>query len=1440
MIKNMYGSIHTHFEDSYDAVNDINDAVLQFILQGAVKVAATGHGVFTEFEDIRDAVAEAKAKSDEVKKVLSDEGYELSLIRGEDDRLTPKLKQGSYNVVLSNSDQEIKSFVSRIGITDHLTQEDTEEILKHPDLAACYVAMVDEFEIIPGIEAYFGKNKDHMILIAKDYEGYQMLSKIISKSSEDYDNGPIVTLDNLKENVVTQGHLYCTSACIAGIFGRQLGLQELNLKEKSANLKKLLDEVKYDEQQRLVDEKARYKKVKKVTKADLTAAQRLIKKQEDYSLQEECDRKAALYEEAQQILTENAEKYAIAERVVKANTKRVNRFYSYQDELINIETSKEEEREYLKDLYYELESIFGKDNFFFELQNHGIDKEQVIYNELIKFAYEVTNKPHFIASNDIHICKPKGNTEEEKQTLEDAITKRSVAMFGRFNKYSTPTKDAGEYYIKTDEAVMGSLYTLIRKENCKETPEKIIYDSVQNIKNVLSACKVEFPEHQEHYPKFCDDENQMFDDLVEQGVKERFPNGLPEGYRERIDYEKGVIKEMGYAGYHLIVQDYLNYGRLLGYLTEDEIKDAPLTIEELRVYVKEKHPEGNLGIGIGPGRGSAGGSLCCYLLGITDVDPIKYGLLFERFLNVERVSMPDIDSDFRSDVRDKTYEYCMNKYGKDRVCKVMTKTYLAAKGAIRTAARYLGGRDSNEIENSFDEYVASLTMNASEIKEKKNEIKVQADGIKHQYLNVSEVLCKKYDEYAKNPKMSSAEIIAKLQEGFPNEISKDILSLSGKIENMFTVYGKHAAGVIISKDDISGIVPIMYDEKDKVFKTQCIPAQAEAKGLLKMDFLGLTNLAIITNIIRTKGKEDYNLQSPDSIARILGNKEIYEKIFATGLTHGVFQFESPGMKRMLQDFKPESFDDIVLLVAAYRPGPMDYIPEIIAQKWHEKDPQKYPAPKKSITLQNADLAKILEPTYGCPIYQEQIMKIFQDMAGYSLGGADVVRRYMSKKKVAKLAHEKHTFIYGDPDRGIPGCIAKQGITEKEADDLFEQMMPFAKYGFNKSHAVEYAIVSMFTAYLKYAHTADFYRCSMDAMDKTEKLIPYIEEAKEFGIKVLPPDIEKSENLFKVNPDNEKQIFYGFSNIKGIGSLDITNRTKNAEEFIKTNLNVSVKDITKLALLGLFDSFFGFDNEKKALNTEDVAKCVEKLGTDIRNSMKFCEDIEREQTEAKNLPAGSEERAEVELKIDDLVQKKDKLLTTYNNVKEKCLLLISKAKMIKEENYTKILDTEKELLGESFSVEDLRGRFKRMNPYEIAGLTFKKLAEKEKGFVTLPVVVVDGGENNEGQTKGGQSFHSVKLMDTTGKIIERRYREPIHSDKGWLSVYVDSQKWFVNDRKITNVAPDYIRAKCANVNQEAAMRSTADGYYLLGNDIEQADEEYTSGYDYDDDYGDERD
>ncbi|MGN0241609.1 MAG: DNA polymerase III subunit alpha, partial [Candidatus Weimeria sp.] len=501
-------------------------------------------------------------------------------------------------------------------------------------------------------------------------------------------------------------------------------------------------------------------------------------------------------------------------------------------------------------------------------------------------------------------------------------------------------------------------------------------------------------------------------------------------------------------------------------------------------------------------RGSDGGSLVCYLLGITNLDPIKHGLLFERFLNKERVSMPDIDSDISADTRQKVIEHCKYVYGDKAVCGIMTCTFLAPKGAIDTAAKYYSMYKYKDTDNHF----LSLGREMAELvpEEPNTAFKSTVDK------NTGKLSC---DEGAVTVK----DYLNGVYKNNPDALN--ILKWAYTIEGIFTGYGAHAAGIVITEkgSDVSDVLPLKYNSKLGMMTTQCTKEDVEANGLLKFDFLGLKTLDIISEtlfMIQARTGKGIDVLKLD-----IADKNVYEKIFQTGNTGAVFQFESDGMKKMLKSFKPSCFADLVLLVAAYRPGPMQFLDDIIAVK----------NGRKEITYLTPKLEPILKNTYGAIIYQEQVMKICQDLAGYSLGGADLVRRAMSKKKAEKLAHERDAFIHGDKERGISGCVAN-GIPEKVADKIFDQMMDFASYAFNKSHAAAYAYNSYVTAWLKCYYPAEFYAAALNWASDPDKFKALLKDAKSYGIKVLPPDINASEKEFTV--ENGK-IRFALSKIKGV-------------------------------------------------------------------------------------------------------------------------------------------------------------------------------------------------------------------------------------------------------------------------------------------------------------------
>lgn len=1378
----MYGSIHSHFEDNYDATTDMTTALLNYHKAGCKKVAATGHGIFSQFEDLKDIEKNLKKK---------DPTFDL--------------------------------------------------------------------EVIPGIEGYFGDDAAHIILVAKDYEGYVSLSHIISESALNVDSKdrPIITMENLKKNVV-KGHILCTSACIAGVFGRDMGLTVANLEEKIKKAEKKIGP-EFPELKRNFIIYSDAKSIRRPLKKELAAAEKEFKKTGNRTLLDEWEMQAAIYENAQKTLE-------TLPNDIDAQIKKYNQYAKYEKEIGEYQkqieefyATKEERLAKAEKTYHELEEIFGRENFYFELQNHGIPSEKVIYNEIVDFSMRVKN-PHFIASNDVHI----GVTKQDRE-YENELLKRQVEKYRRFNTYTPPTEDDPEYCIKTDEELRKELEKTIT-DHGRMSKEKILDSAIANIQGALSQCHVYFPEQKyeetkdeslkpNHYPKLCENENEEFIRLVHEGIKVKFPDGFPSPeYEDRMNREIEVITGMGYAGYHLIVQDYLAYGRLLGFLSPEEIESAPLSIEELDQYLTDQNNP-RIGHGIGPGRGSAAGSLCCYLLGITDVDPIKYDLLFERFLNVERVSMPDIDSDFKTDIREKVISYCEAKYGKDNVCRIMTKNYgmskqeagdydtdeednRMSKGNIRLAARYLAAEENYKKEQEVISDEEAL-----------NEVKKNAKEEERKYLNSADRLSKRFNELIAlkdesgntfDPNKVFGIMEKEIAETSQTpELDTKILHLAVDLDGIFTGYGQHAAGVIISKDPIKDIVPLFYNTTKQNLETQCQMAQAEAKGLLKMDFLGLKNLDIITNIAKYPTKDtdvDKRLQDYSEREKIFADPAIYKDIFAAGQTQGVFQFEKPAMKRFLKNLQPESFEDVVLLNAANRPGPMAYIPEITAWKWYNKfngDYEKYSqkikeiypfnqaakakaeankleyeydkfydnkgnvrkTPLKTITIDCPALNKILEPTYGCPIYQEQIMRIFQDMAGYSLGGADVVRRYMSKKKMDKLAHEEQAFIYGDPERGIEGCMKKQGITEQQAKELFDQMMPFAKYGFNKSHAVAYSQVALYTAYLKRYHPYDFYRYSLNAVKSLDEIDEFIMEMRQRGIRLLPPSLEKSSNDFTVEyrEDNsgKADIRFGFSAVKGVGNQTIAYPTTCVQEFIKKNPDVALASIQSFAKLGMFTS--------RWMRPTDAAKkyeeyLVNESRTPILNWIAKYGDNYKKLCKAEETCAALE--AEIirlkEAEDTEILESKEKELTkaenTKNNLREKMLKeaesdpecfrseAYKTAKPYTESNaeVRQNRNAEMEMTRNCFSVRSSYEKLRKTNKR----FTFADVERTGKDL-SVPCIILSVNEAPYYTKTRHTPYYMATLMDMKGQVISRRFDTPLTGmTEGILQIYPDSKRMFI--------------------------------------------------------------
>ena len=680
--------------------------------------------------------------------------------------------------------------------------------------------------------------------------------------------------------------------------------------------------------------------------------------------------------------------------------------------------------------------IFGKDNFFLEIQDHGIAVQKEVNLGLYRLSDE-TGIP-LVATNDAHYL-----------TRADAHIQDVLMAIQMGKTIDDPTRmkfETNEFYIKSEEE-MAALFPA-HPEALARTVE------------IANRCQVEFEFGKYHLPQYDVPEGYTarayLDQLCDEGLKRRYPDD--DGtVRARLTYELNMIDQMGFVDYFLIVWDFIHYAK-------------------------------KNGIPVGPGRGSAAGSIVSYCLDITDLDPIQYSLYFERFLNPERVSMPDIDVDFCYERRQEVIDYVTRKYGADHVAQIVTFGTMAARGAIRDVGRVL-----SIPYNEVDAVAKQVPM----------ELHITIDRA----LAVNPELKKMYDE---NPTVKNLIDTARALEGMPRHAST------------------HAAGVVITKDPVDTYVPLAKNDEQMV--TQYTMTTLEELGLLKMDFLGLRNLTVIAD-----AEKMIRRHTPDfSIEQVSDHDEATFHMLGQGKTMGVFQLESAGITNVVTGLRPQSIEDITAVVALYRPGPMQSIPRYIECRHH---PEK-------VTYKHPLLEPILSVTYGCMVYQEQVMEAFRRLAGYSLGKADMVRRAMSKKKFKELEKERVSFIYGNPDEGIEGAIAR-GVPEQTAAEIFDEIMDFANYAFNKAHAVCYAVVSYRTAYLKCHYPREYMAALLTSvLDVPGKVSEYIAEARDMGIRVLPPDVNSSEDGFSVAGED---IRFGLAAIKNVGRAFMRSLTREREE-----------------------------------------------------------------------------------------------------------------------------------------------------------------------------------------------------------------------------------------------------------------------------------------------------
>ncbi len=763
------------------------------------------------------------------------------------------------------------------------------------------------------------------------------------------------------------------------------------------------------------------------------------------------------------------------------------------------------------------EKIFGKGNFFLELQDHGIPQQQRVNQQLLRMSQETGIA--LVATNDVHYTY---DTDAEAHDILLCVQTRKLLSDENRMRY-----EGGQYYVKSPEE-MAELFPYI--------PE-----ALENTQKIADRCEVEIEFGVTKLPKFDVPAPytswEYLNKLCYDGLKERYSGDLTE-LEKRLEYELGVIKTMGYVDYFLIVWDFIRFAR-------------------------------DHDIMVGPGRGSAAGSLVSYTLGITKLDPIKYNLLFERFLNPERVSMPDIDVDFCFERRQEVIDYVVEKYGKDRVVQIVTFGTMAARGVIRDVGRVM------------DLPYAQCDAIAKMIPEELN-------------ITIDKAL-------KMNPELKNLYTT--------DEMVKKLIDMSRRLEGLPRHTSMHAAGVVISQKSVDEYVPLAR-ASDGSIVTQFTMTTLEELGLLKMDFLGLRTLTVIQKAVKLIEKNKGISLDMDHVD--YNDKAVYDMLGA-GKTEGVFQLESAGMTSFMKELKPESLEDVIAGISLYRPGPMDFIPQYIEGK---NNPD-------SIHFLCPQLEPILSATYGCIVYQEQVMQIVRSLGGYTLGRSDLVRRAMSKKKAAVMEKERQNFVYGNEEEGVPGCV-NRGISEEIANKIYEQMMDFAKYAFNKSHAAAYAVVAYQTAYLKCHFPVEFMAALMTSViDNPPKVADYILSCRRMGIAILPPDINKGDSTFSVDGGG---IRYGLSAIKSIGKpvieAIVAERNQRGDftslrDFIErmTGKDVNKKAIENFIKAGAFDELPGNRRQKMMVYAQILDAIVQEKKNMMAGQMSLFDFVSEEEKTA---------------------------------------------------------------------------------------------------------------------------------------------------------------------------------------------------------------------------------
>lgn len=923
-------------------------------------------------------------------------------------------------------------------------------------------------------------------------------------------------------------------------------------------------------------------------------------------------------------------------------------------------------------------AIFGENNYFLELQDHGIPDQQTVNQGLLRISQE-TGIP-LVATNDIHYVKK-----------EDAEAHDILLCIQTAKKVSDPDRmryDGGQYYLKSEQE-MAQLFPYAKQ-------------ALENTGKIAERCNVEIVFGEQKVPKYEVPEGftsySYLKVLCEEGLHKRY-NPVTEELQARLDYELSTIEKMGYVDYFLIVWDFIKYAK-------------------------------DHGIAVGPGRGSAAGSIVSYCLEITNIDPIRFNLLFERFLNPERVTMPDIDVDFCYERRQEVIDYVVRKYGKEKVVQIVTFGTMAARMVIRDVGRAL------------DMPYAAVDRIAKMIPMGQN---------------------------GHNPTIKeSLSISADLKKAYEEEPDvKYLLDMSQKLEGLPRHASMHAAGVVIGQKAIDEFVPLSRGSEDAI-TTQFTMTTIEELGLLKMDFLGLRTLTVIQDAVRNiKQSKGIDI---DIDHLNMEDSEVYD-LLCTGQTDGIFQLESNGMKSFMKELKPRNIEDIIAGISLYRPGPMDFIPLYIKGKEHPE----------TITYDCPQLEKILSPTYGCIVYQEQVMQIVMELAGYTLGRSDLVRRAMSKKKGDVMQRERQNFVYGNEAENVPGCISR-GIDEKTANKIFDEMIDFAKYAFNKSHAAAYAVVAYQTAYLKCHYPEEFMAALITSvLDRTDKVSEYIAHCRRLGISILPPDINEGYSQFSVSGN---AIRYGLSALKSVGrpvidaiveEREAHGRYKDLKDFISrlSNKEVNKRTIESFIKSGALDSFPANRRQMMMIYVQLIDQVNQEKKSAMTGQMSLLDFL------------GEEEKKDFDVK--------------YPNVPE----------YDKEE----LLAYEKEVLGIYVSGHPLED-YQELMDSNISATTHDFIADPDTGETVAKdqILYTIGGMiagKTVKMTKSNQNMAFITLEDLLGSIEVvvfpkkyEQYRQILEPDSkifvyGRASISEDEGKMLLERAVSFDEIPKHVYVQCVN-------------------------------------------